>query len=326
MKNHTLLSSLALKRDTNDPDVIAQLADEVVDRENLASLYLLTYADMTSVGPEFWTEWKGYLLRELYEAASRYLEGFAEKGAEQIGHMLSLSEREKKEVKGFLSVMPERYLLSTSPEKIYADYGLSRDVAEKNFALRVEETGGGSAEITVGAWDSPGLFSRIVGVLSSLGMNIYGARVYTGVNGLVIDRLQVANWEDLWWEGIIQQIGENLAKAAIPAPPAKIEIRTKARRESVEVPGFFGRFAPFVEVDNETSDEYSILEFFAGDRLGLLYDAASIIHEKGIDIISARINTESGLAHDIFSIQKDGTQINGGIVLELLASLWERLR
>jgi len=45
-----------------------------------------------------------------------------------------------------------------------------------------------------------------------------------------------------------------------------------------------------------------------------------------IDIISARINTESGLAHDIFYIQKEGAKLGGTDVPELLMRLWERLR
>jgi [protein-PII] uridylyltransferase len=326
VKNHTLISSAAFKRDTDDPDVIAQLADEIVDRERLDSLYLLTYADMAAVSPDFWTDWKGYLLRELYETASRYLEGFAEKGHEHISRMLSLSEKDKEAVGGFISNMPERYLLSTRPEKICADYGLSLAVKERNFALKVDETAGGTAELTVGAWDSPGLFSKIVGVFSSMQMSIYSARVYTGRDGMAIDRIQVSNWEELFWEGIIERLEEKLDEAVVKGGSVKFGARRDADREPAEIPHFYGRYVPFIELDNETSGDSSILEFFAGDRLGLLYDATSLMHERAIDIISARINTESGLAHDIFYIQKEGAKLDGPDVSELLALLWKRLR
>jgi [protein-PII] uridylyltransferase len=326
VKNHTLISSAAFKRDTDDPDVIAQVADEVADMEHLDCLYLLTYADMAGVSPDFWTEWKGYLLRELYETASRYLEGFAENGYEHISRMLSLSERDKAEVNRFLSNMPGRYLLSTPPEKICSDYRLSQAVRERDFALKVDETAGGMAEITVGAWDSPGLLSKIVGVLSSMQMSVCSARVYTGSDGMVIDRVQVSNWEELWWEGIVERLEETLSEVVVKGLSGIIRVRRDTVRKSAEVPGFYGRYVPFVELDNETSGECSILEFFAGDRIGLLYDATSLMHEKSIDIISARINTESGLAHDIFYVQKEGAKLNGTDVTELLALLWERLR
>jgi len=326
VKNHTLMSSVAFKREMDDPEVIAQFADEVVDRESLDSLYLLTYADMAAVSPGFWTDWKGYLLRELYETVSRYLEGFSEKGHEHISRMLSLSDKDREEVKRFLSIMPERYVLSTPPEKIFADYRLSREVMERNFGMDVDETSGGTAEITVGGWDSPGLFSKIVGVLSSMGMSIYRARAYTGRNGMVIDRIQVSNWEELCWEGIVERVEENLRGALVEGRAERRTADSGVRTGSAGIPGFYGRYVPFIELDNETSGESSILEFFAGDRLGLLYDATSLMHDMGIDIISARINTESGLAHDIFSVQKGGGKMEGEGVTELLMALWERLR
>jgi [protein-PII] uridylyltransferase len=326
VKNHTLMSSVAFKREMDDPEVIAQFADEVMDRENLDSLYLLTYADMAAVGPDFWTDWKGYLLRELYDTASRYLEGFAERGHEHLSRMLSLSDKDREEVEQFLSIMPERYVLSTPPEKICSDCRLSREVKERDFGVEVDEAAGGTAEITVGAWDSPGLFSKIVGVLSSMGMSIYRARVYTGQNGMVIDRIQVSNWEEVCWEGIVERLDGSLRGVLVEGRVEKIKVDRGMRTESAAIPGFYGRYVPFVELDNETLGECSILEFFAGDRLGLLYDATSLMHDKGIDIISARINTESGLAHDIFSIQKDGGKMNGEGVADLLMALWERLR
>jgi [protein-PII] uridylyltransferase len=326
VKNHTLMSSVAFKREMDDPGVIAQFADEVEDRENLDALYLLTYADMAAVGPDYWTDWKGYLLRELYETVSRYLEGFSGKGHEHISRMLSLSDKDKEEVRDFLSLMPERYVLSTPPEKIVTDCRLSREVRERNFGVEVYETSGGTAEITVGGWDSPGFFSKIVGVLSSMGMSVYRARVYTGSNGMVIDRIQVSNWEELCWEGIVERLKEQLREVLVEGRPGKRIPDSRAGTVPAAIPGFYGRYVPFIELDNETSGEWSILEFFAGDRLGLLYDTTSLMHDMGIDIISARINTESGLAHDIFSVQKGGRKMEGEGVTELLTALWERLR
>jgi [protein-PII] uridylyltransferase len=326
VKNHTLMSSVAFKRETDDPEVIAQFADEVMDRENLDALYLITYADMASVSADFWTEWRSYLVRELYESTARYIEGVVEQGTEQMERLLSLSEKEKAEVKRFLSLMPERYMLSTPPEKVYADYKLFVDVEKRSFVVQVSGASGGTAEITVGTWDKPGLFSRIVGVLSSMGMSIYRARVYTGKNGLVMDKVQVSNWKELWWEGMEQNLGEKLEQAVMNGHPEPIERERGIHPEYMKAPEFHGRFVPFIELDNEISSEYSSLEFFARDRHGLLYDATSLMHEKDIDIISARINTESGIANDIFFLQQRGEKLQGMTIHELLLSLWERLQ
>lgn len=334
VKNHLLMSSATFTMDSEAPEVIARFADEVGDRETLDALYLVTYADMAAVSDGFWSEWKASLLRDFYETVARYLEGFTKDSAEARGSLLDrafLSPDEKAGTKDFLSLMPERYVISTTPERLSEDYRIYREVAEKGFGLSVREEEGGMSEVCVGAWDRPGIFSRIVGVLSSMRMSIYRARAYTARNGVVVDKIQVSNWKELEWEGIVQVLEERVGRA-VRAGLAKDEYETLIRniRDSqgyiLPAPEVFGRFEPFVEIDNETSGESSILEFFAGDRLGLLYDATSIMHRMGIDIISARINTESGLAHDIFSVQKDGGKIDGMAVPELLMALWERLR
>ncbi|HXX80696.1 MAG TPA: [protein-PII] uridylyltransferase [Thermodesulfovibrionales bacterium] len=342
VKNHTLMSSVAFKGDMEDSEVIAQFADDVGDREHLDALYLLTYADIASVSPDFWTEWKAYLLKELYEITSQYLSGFPGVspmsrglGSVQAAHPFTrtmvCSDNERAGLEQFLALMPERYIVSSTPERISADYGLYRQVTERGFGLRVREDSAGTAEIIVGAWDSPGLFSRVVGVLSSLGLNIYRARVYTGKGGIVIDKIQIANWGDICWDGLCQDLESKLRDEACSRDEEQWsrsgiqEIRSLQGYSEVK-PEVLGRFGPFIEIDNESSRESSILEFFAQDRLGLLYDATSLIHERDIDIISARINTESGIANDIFSLQQRGRKLEGMTIHELLLSLWERLQ
>ena len=61
VRNHIVLSKLALNRDSEADETITQLAELVRDERNLDSLYLMTYADMTAVNPVFWTEWKAYI-------------------------------------------------------------------------------------------------------------------------------------------------------------------------------------------------------------------------------------------------------------------------
>ena len=334
VKNHLVMSSAALTMDSESPEGIARFADEVGDRETLDALYLITYADMAAVSDGFWSEWKARLLRDFYETVARYLEGFTKDFAEARQALLDrtfLSAGEREGTKNFLSLMPERYVISTTPERLSEDYSIYKEVAERGFGLRVREDEDGTSEVCIGARDRPGIFSRIVGILSSMKMNIYRARAYTAKDGIILDKIQVSNWKDLEWKGIVQVLEERIGSAVRDdlgkgAYESLIRNIRDAQGYALPPPEVFGRFEPFIEIDNETSGECSILEFFAGDRLGLLYDATSLMHDTGIDIISARINTESGLAHDIFSIQKDGGKMQGEGVTGLLTALWERLR
>lgn len=330
VQRHLLMSGVSLKDEAEDPEVIARFADEVGDQENLDALYLLTYADMAAVNQGFWTEWKARLLRDLYEATAGYLGGYGHEPGKGIDEFLSraaLPEKEREGVRSFLSFMPRRYAIATTPERVVEDYRLHATAAREGLAFAVREDPGGTAEITVGTGDRPGLFAAVIGVMSSLGMNIFRARAYTGSGGIVIDRIQIANWSEIEWDGLIPVLGEQLSQAICAIVPAEAyEVRIRRLRETTAaVAATPIRFEPFVELDNETAADHSILEFFAKDRFGLLYDTVSLLHRMDIDIISARINTESGIANDTFSLQLNGAKVAGAAVQELLLSLWERL-
>lgn len=325
VKKHTLMPEFALRRELDDPEVIPQFADEVATGENLDALYLLTYADMSAVNPEFLTDWKAYLLLDLYEKTYAYLSGLgsaASEGPETWGGYA------RADIERFVSLMPTRYIIPTSHEKVLSDYELYLEVVTKGFSLKVKEASGG-VELTIGGWDRPGLFAGIVGVLASMGMNIYRARIYTGEGGLVIDRLYVSNWKELWWSGMEQQLAKRLNIAVCGTGEAAEGLQSKVQQDKGGLALLYGkgceRFAPFIEIDNESSANSSLVEIFAHDRLGFLYDILSLMHEKKVDIISARINTESGLINDIFDVQTDGGKLNNIKVYELLVSIWEKI-
>ena len=318
VKNHIIMSVCALKRETEDPETISQFADAVGDEEGLKAIYLMTYADMCAVSPAFWTEWKAYLLKDLYEKTLNYLSGVRGNTEAYVTSVLSsYAETDRDGLNSFLTEMPDRYLLSTPVERIYEDYRLACSVRDNNFAVSINEKNDGTTEITVGAWDSPGLFSKIVGFLSSKWLNILSARLYTGKKGLVIDKIQISNWKDIWWDGMDSMIKNGLKDVVSGNSPVSL---TYIKKE------VSSRFDVFIELDNETSEENTIIEFFSQDRHGLLYDVSNLFYKNGLNIVSAKINTESGIAEDIFYVQHEGGKVNGFKTTELLTSLWETLK
>ena len=70
---HLRLSKTAQHYDLTDPQVIADFARFVGDRERLVYLFVLTVADVTAVGPGTWTDWKGHLFSQLYPATDAWL-------------------------------------------------------------------------------------------------------------------------------------------------------------------------------------------------------------------------------------------------------------
>jgi [protein-PII] uridylyltransferase len=310
VRNHILLAKLSLTRDAESPETIAQLAEAVESEEKLNALYLMTYADMTAVNPDFWTEWKAYVLHDIYTKTLDHLRGVKkeDRGLPEF-------------IRPFASDMPERYLISNTAERINADYGLILRMREEGIAISIEEKSDNTAEITIAATDMPGLFSRIVGALGMRGLNIIRARLYTGKTGVVVDRFSVSNWKELWWHGIEEEIKEDIRKAVLQKETMGEAAFCPPPAASCPLP-VLRRFGSFVEIDNETSVDYSILELFCPDRLGLLYDISLQFCGNDIEIISAVINTEDMIAQDVFYLQYRGAKLDADKAVRVLMGAW----
>jgi [protein-PII] uridylyltransferase len=122
----------------------------------------------------------------------------------------------------------------------------------------------------------------------------------------------------VWWAGQEKEIEEGLRRIIFERQPVTV-VRRAAAVESI--------FDIFIELDNEASEKYSIIEIFSTDRLGLLYDISTVISKSGVNIISAIINTESNFAQDVFYVQTaSGEKVDTVIAQTLLAELWNVLK
>ncbi|MDX8402023.1 MAG: [protein-PII] uridylyltransferase, partial [Mariprofundaceae bacterium] len=70
VREHLLMAVKSQRFDLSDPAVIESFAERVGDIGRLNYLLLLTVADIAAVGPNVWNDWKGTLLRELYESTA----------------------------------------------------------------------------------------------------------------------------------------------------------------------------------------------------------------------------------------------------------------
>ncbi|MBW8862917.1 MAG: HD domain-containing protein [Acidobacteria bacterium] len=84
IRHHTRMSLIAFRRDTEDPEIVRQLADLVGIEERLKMLCLLTLVDVEAVNPETLTPWREELLWRLYvDTYNRLTMGYAD---ERIAH------------------------------------------------------------------------------------------------------------------------------------------------------------------------------------------------------------------------------------------------
>ena len=316
VKHHLIMPNIAFRRDLSDTKVILLIGRLVAKPEVLKKLFILSYADIKAVGPETWNEWKEKLLSELYFKVMEELSGTRAIYSEE-----EIIAKVKKDISEKLCLiyppawldeqlqyMETRYLLITPPEKImnhlHMINQLRMDIEEK---VLVDVTlDKGMAEFTVFTYDdiTPGLFSKIAGVLAAAGYNILDVQIYTTKKGVVVDTFHA---QDPYPEGVSSQLRQSTVRKQI------CEVLTG----TTTVESLFGKYAnklpkrktitiaaqTQVEIDNESSDDFTIIDVFAADKQGLLYVITKTIFELGLSVFSSKIATHVEQIVDVFYVE-----------------------
>ena len=315
VKNHLLLVETALRRDLNDEDLMVRCAQIIQDSDTLKMLYLLSFADSLATSHQAWNNWKSMLLRELFFKLLHILEK-GDLASEVVLEsskrlVLELVEKEipSKEALAFLEGMPHSYLVSLSPEAISEHLRLLRQLDGKPFLWQVEKKEE-IYEIFICCHDRPGLFSRLTGVLALNNINILGAQIFTRSDRIALDILQVQPPIDpLFVEETWDKVYEQLSK--VIEGKLSLDYRLAQKKPALQITST-PITAPEsqVEIDNQGSDFYTILEIFTQDRLGLLYTITKTLFESELNIHFAKISTKVDQVVDVFYVTDlDGQKI-----------------
>jgi [protein-PII] uridylyltransferase len=83
-----------------------------------------------------------------------------------------------------------------------------------------------------------------------------------------------------------------------------------------------------IHVDNASSPRYTIVDVYTRDRPDLLHVIARTLHQKGLTIALAKVNTEGHRVADVFYVQTHaGTKLGGsGQLADLSAALRDVIR
>src|SRR5258707_1085621 len=197
VKQHVTMAHLAQRRDLNEPQVISDFAAALGSLDALNNLLLLTYADLNTVGPGVWTDWKGNLLWELYSRTRKLMTGVdapVDDGAElvRIKEQIAFALTEAvpfSEVERHLALLPDRYPRITSPAAAAMHIQMIEAVKTGGGACRWTHHSDTSAELTVSAQDRHGLFAALAGTLAANGIEILSAELNTPQDGIPIDGL-----------------------------------------------------------------------------------------------------------------------------------------
>jgi [protein-PII] uridylyltransferase len=337
---HLRMNAIALRRDLSDPHLIHAFAEECGTLDRLDELYLLTYADVSTVGPRTWTEWKGRLLGELYEKTREVMEegvgrrpepGTAEAAARKRAAAAFVGRAPERLVSRFLAAMPSRYFLTTPPAQAPGHLRLLRLGKELPFAAVARHHPRlGHSELAVTAPDRPGLLALLAGVLSANRIDIQHAEVFsTGQDerslgwlaGRALDLFEVRGPEEGALEPARWRAARRDLQAVLSGEESLDSLLARKLRASSLPAKPLPDVATKVVIDNDSARHHSVIDVFTADRVGLLYTLARTFHQLGLSVDLARISTEGHRAADAFYVAVEGGRLVGERAARVVESI-----
>jgi len=311
IRHHLDMSLFAQSRDLNDLKTIQDFARIVQSPERLKLLLLLTVADIRAVGPGVFNGWKGQLLRTLYYETQPILTGGHDKLSRTMRVDQAIAEL-RTELADFDDAGFEKfagrhypaYWLKTNTAQQALHARMIRD-AEKSDELLVTnvmtDAFTGVTELTVFSPVHPRLLAMIAGACAAAGANIVDAQISTTRDGLALDTIQLqreftmSEDEERRGQRIADSIEKLMQGTMMLDALLQNKPKPKSRLEAFSV-------VPQVVIDNDLSDELTVLEVNGLDRPGLLFELTTVIGELNLDIASAHIATFGEKAVDVFYV------------------------
>jgi [protein-PII] uridylyltransferase len=171
------------------------------------------------------------------------------------------------------------------------------------------DTVSGSAhEITFCTQDKPYRLSELCGVLALNDFTILNAFAFTRKDGKVVDVFvtePVDRGDLMAPEETLLRI-EHLRANLKAVFAGKLDLDAEIKRHAQRWRRVAKATIPYttqVKFENDTSDEYTIIDVFASDRPGLLYTITRTLSSLGLSIARARISTEATKAIDSFYVR-----------------------
>ena len=326
VREHLEMGHNSQRRDLQDPGLLDFFARLCGTEEKMRQLFLLTFCDLTSTGPKTMTRWKYELLFELYDRTLKYLrrgpdllaaerKELVEERQRQAAALLEEDSRSDSAQEAFAG-LPDRYFAEQEAEKIAAHVRLMRQ-HKRPCAMDVTHSERGTfSELVLVADDQPGLLSKVTGVLYANRIDILDAAIYSrereargDEHGEAVDIFRIrkepdgAVTEEHRIDGIRRDLeavlsGRTTVESMVARRPRQLSLFERAKP----------RVPPTqVNVDNDASRTFTIVEVFTEDKPGVLYTITHTLAAQGLDIHRSRVGVAADRVADIFYVRDQAT-------------------
>jgi [protein-PII] uridylyltransferase len=234
------------------------------------------------------------------------------------------------EIEAFLAEMPDRYFLSVPESDMTLHFELMRALGDQTLVTRVRHFPELEfTEFIVVTRDRPGLFSMIAGALTANNLNILSARITTRASGIAMDVFRVSHLggadaiameEERWL-----RVERELERVIVGEQDIAALIAT-THRTAVAGRKFIRHVPTEITIDNRISEQFTVIDVFTQDRVGLLFSITHALFKLGLLIHLARISTNADQALDVFYVSdREGNKITDlERMRELRAALFEK--
>ncbi|GBF43512.1 [protein-PII] uridylyltransferase [Leptospira ellinghausenii] len=329
---HIVMSELSSKRDIYDPNLISSFAEQFSNENTLRLLYVMTIIDTKSVGQSVLTNWKKEILHFLFTSTLTYLQNKTNRpdNQERIENTLEsyliekegLTTEQAEQIVSFgMQIRPSSYLNYNTPRRVYQHFVFLHEWIQSGSTFRLlSEKEPAFVTLSLFAKADKRMLLYLSGIISSLGLNLVGLRLFRSENEHLILQAQIT---DEFGSGEIAEPQINEIESTLAdCIEGKVNIEDLASTINIwktlpQIPE--GMVEELVKFANDLSDTYSVLEVRVPDSIGLVYRILKTLIDLELEVIFVRISTSADFAYDSFHIQtKNGKKIEDtGLLLSI---------
>ena len=348
VEQHLLVSSTAQRKDISDPEVIKEFANIVLTQNRLDTLYLLTICDIRGTNPTLLNSWKHSLLKDLYRATKKYLQGSIKHTESYIDNVknilkqkkisvlsqLELKEFDPEACELFWSQFSSSYILQHSVEDlVWHTSKILKGNQQYNVSLITDIQENKRKEystLLIYTPDTKDIFVKIISAIEQHRLNVVAAHINSGKNGYALNTFFLLNADGKPLspahekDQLLATVEKNLQQEGLSYnfDHHRMPRQLKHFNSPTTV-----TFSEDEVMDKEVHRKRTIITIRTGDSPGVLTRIGHVFNEQGLNIHSAKISTLGEIAEDIFQVTtRSGKRINDPEKQEIIRkALIERL-